>query len=95
MMMCENPDCSPALSLAFVPSRRHLLQIISINGSRREKGNTLTLLTNFAADIGLDVISSVKALNCFEAGGIAKARVALSQAESAGKAFLRQTRSSP
>ena len=220
MIMCANPDCSPALSRTFVPSRRHLLQILSINGSRRKKGNTarliqsilkpleqdgadvttvflgdytigactgcegcsdswecvirddfqslvkmidsadgiilasptywytvtsdmkrfidrcycliqfprsrrewigkydgmgktcvtaavceqkdeanmgntLTLLTNFAADIGLDVISSVKALNCFEAGSIAKAKVALSQAESAGKAFLRQTRSSP
>lgn len=57
-------------------------------------GNTLTLLTDFAEDIGLDVITSVKALNCFEAGSIEKAEEALSEADSAGKAFLRQTRSS-
>jgi multimeric flavodoxin WrbA len=31
-------------------------------------GNTLTLLTDFAKDIGLNVVDSVKALNCFEAG---------------------------
>ena len=58
-------------------------------------GNTLTLLTDFAEDIGLDVIASVKALNCFEAGSIEKAEEALSEAESSGKRLLRQARPSP
>jgi multimeric flavodoxin WrbA len=57
-------------------------------------GNTLTLLTNFAEDIGLEVIASVKALNCFEAGSIKKVKRALSEAESAGKSFLRQVTTS-
>lgn len=57
-------------------------------------GSTLTLLTNFAEDIGLDVIASVKALNCFEAGSIGKAKETLSEAESAGISFLRQITSS-
>ncbi len=57
-------------------------------------GNTLTLLTDFAKDIGLNVVTSVKALNCFEAGSIAKEKKAISAAEAAGESFLRQITSS-
>jgi multimeric flavodoxin WrbA len=57
-------------------------------------GNTLTLLTDFAKDIGLDVVASAKALNCFEAGSIENEKKALSEAESAGKNILRQIKSS-
>ncbi len=56
-------------------------------------GNTLTLLTDFAKDIGLNVVDSVKALNCFEAGSIEKEKVALTAAESAGQRFLQQLKS--
>ena len=58
-------------------------------------GNTLLLLTNFAKDIGLVVLASVKALNCFEAGSIEKEKEALSEAESAGQDLLRQITPSP
>ena len=53
-------------------------------------GNTLTLLSDFAKDIGLDLVAAVKALNCFEAGSIAKEKEALSEAESASQSLLRQ-----
>ncbi|MDH3810058.1 MAG: flavodoxin family protein [Desulfuromonadales bacterium] len=53
-------------------------------------GNTLTLLTDFAKDIGLNVVDSVKALNCFEAGSIQKEKAALTDAEAAGQRFLHQ-----
>ena len=56
-------------------------------------GNTLTLLTDFAKDIGLNVVDSVKALNCFEAGSIEKEKAALTDAESAGQGFLQQLKS--
>jgi multimeric flavodoxin WrbA len=56
-------------------------------------GNTLTLLTDFAKDIGLNVVDSVKALNCFEAGSIEKEKAALTDAESAGQRFLQQLKS--
>jgi multimeric flavodoxin WrbA len=56
-------------------------------------GNTLTLLTDFAKDIGLNVVDSVKALNCFEAGSIQKEKAALTDAESAGQRFLQQLES--
>jgi multimeric flavodoxin WrbA len=56
-------------------------------------GNTLTLLTDFAKDIGLNVVDSVKALNCFEAGSIQKEKAALTDAESAGQLFLQQLKS--
>lgn len=51
-------------------------------------GNTLTLLTDFAKDIGLNVVDSVKALNCFEAGSIQNEKSALADAESAGQSFF-------
>ena len=41
-------------------------------------GNTLSLLTDFSKDIGLDVIASIKGLGFFEAGSI-KADYALTQ----------------
>ena len=56
-------------------------------------GNTLTLLTDFAKDIGLNVVDSVKALNCFEAGSIQKEKAALTDAEAAGQRFLHQLKS--
>jgi multimeric flavodoxin WrbA len=56
-------------------------------------GNTLTLLTDFAKDIGLNVVDSVKALNCFVAGSIQKEKAALTDAESAGQRFLQELKS--
>mgnify|MGYP001822310149 FL=1 len=56
-------------------------------------GNTLTLLTDFAKDIGLNVVDSVKALNCFEAGSIQKEKAALTEAEAAGQRLLHQLKS--
>lgn len=57
-------------------------------------GNTLTLLTDFAKDLGMNVAESVKALGCFEAGSILKEQDILENAESAGERFLRQLKSS-
>ena len=57
-------------------------------------GNTLTLLTDFAKDIGMNVSESVKALGCFEAGSILKKQALLGDAESAGERFLQQLKSS-
>ena len=60
----------------------------------KNMGNTLTLLTDFAQDIGLDVIASIKALNCYETGSIEKEERALSDAESAGFDLLQRLESS-
>ena len=57
-------------------------------------GNTLTLLTDFAKDIGMVVPESVKALGCFEAGSILKKQDLLEDAESAGERFLLHLKSS-
>ena len=57
-------------------------------------GNTLSLLTDFAKDIGLDVPESVKALGCFEAGSIQDKQTILEDAESAGERFLQHLKSS-
>jgi len=51
-------------------------------------GNTLTLLTDFSRDIGLDVIESVKGLGFFEAGSIESDQNFLHEAELAGQNLL-------
>lgn len=51
-------------------------------------GNTLSLLTDFSKDIGLDVVTSVKGLGFFEAGSINSGRELLQQAEAAGQNLL-------
>lgn len=56
----------------------------------KNMGNTLILLTDFAKDIGLDVVASIKAMNCFEAGSIEKEHAVLSEAESAGLAVFQK-----
>ena len=48
-------------------------------------GNTLSLLTDFSKDIGIDVIASVKALGFFEAGSIKADHKLLQKAETAGQ----------
>lgn len=53
-------------------------------------GNTLTLLTNFSKDIGLDVIESLEGLGYFEAGSIKADHDFIQKAELAGqKLFAR------
>lgn len=59
----------------------------------KNMGNTLTLLTDFANDIGLDVVDSLKALNCFELGSIRKEEDVLSRAAAAGFALFRRLQS--
>lgn len=59
----------------------------------KNMGNTLTLLTDFANDIGLDVVDSLKALNCFELGSIRKEQDVLSRAAAAGFALFRRLQS--
>lgn len=51
-------------------------------------GNTLTLLTNFSKDIGLEVIESLEGLGCFEAGSIKANRSFMQKAEMAGQKLL-------
>jgi len=51
-------------------------------------GNTLSLLTDFTKDIGIDVIASVKALGFFEAGSIKADHKLLEKAETAGQDLL-------
>lgn len=51
-------------------------------------GNTLTLLTDFSRDIGLEVVDSVKALGFFSAGSINTDRAVLQQAKLSGQKLL-------
>ncbi len=51
-------------------------------------GNTLSLLTDFSKDIGLDVIASVKALGFFEAGSIKADHNLSATADAAGQNLL-------
>jgi multimeric flavodoxin WrbA len=48
-------------------------------------GNTLSLLTDFSKDIGIDVIASVKGLGFFEAGSIRTDHHLLQKAETTGQ----------
>ena len=48
-------------------------------------GNTLSLLTDFSKDIGLDVIASLKGLGFFEAGSIKADHVLRQKAETTGQ----------
>ncbi len=48
-------------------------------------GNTLSLLTDFSKDIGLDVVEAVKGLGFFEAGSIKADHRLLEKAETAGQ----------
>jgi len=48
-------------------------------------GNTLSLLTDFSKDIGLDVVGSVKGLGFFEAGSIKDDHNLLQKAEETGQ----------
>ncbi|SDZ83335.1 NADPH-dependent FMN reductase [Desulfuromusa kysingii] len=51
-------------------------------------GNTLTLLSDFSRDIGLQLIDSVAALHCFEAGRVRGETTVLEKAEQAGTMML-------
>jgi len=51
-------------------------------------GNTLDLLTDFAKDIGLNVVGSLKALRCFEAGSLLRQKELLLEAESFSKGVV-------
>ena len=51
-------------------------------------GNTLTLLSSFARDIGLELVDSIAALRCFEAGSIKHEKAVLQQAEQMGMKML-------
>lgn len=51
-------------------------------------GNTLSLLTDFSSDIGLNVSDSLKALGFFEAGSIKADHGLLQKAEKAGQKLL-------
>ncbi|SHJ37866.1 NADPH-dependent FMN reductase [Malonomonas rubra DSM 5091] len=53
-------------------------------------GTTLTLLSDFSRDIGLELLDSVAALRCFEAGSIKQESAVLQQAELAGNKLARQ-----
>jgi multimeric flavodoxin WrbA len=48
-------------------------------------GNTLSLLTDFSKDIGMDVTDSIKALGFFEAGSIKVDQTLLQKAETIGQ----------
>ncbi len=48
-------------------------------------GNTLSLLTDFSKDIGMDVVGSVKGLGFFEAGSIKNDHNLLQKAEMVGR----------
>lgn len=51
-------------------------------------GNTLTLLTSFAGDIGLSVVDSVAGLGHFEAGRVADDGALLERARAAGEKLV-------
>ena len=58
-------------------------------------GNTLKLLSDFSRDIGLELVDSVKALGCFEAGSIKNDDSVLRQAKQAGGKLLQHLADSP
>ena len=51
-------------------------------------GNTLTLLSDFCRDIGLELTDSVAALRCFNAGSVKQEEAALHKAEQAGEKLI-------
>ncbi len=51
-------------------------------------GNTLSLLTDFARDTGLDVVASVKGMGAFEAGSIKADSNLMQRAETVGQNLL-------
>lgn len=51
-------------------------------------GNTLSLLTDFSSDIGLEVVASVKGMGFFEAGSIESDNTLLQEAQAAGQNLL-------
>jgi len=51
-------------------------------------GTTLTLLSDFSKDIGLELLASVAALRCFEAGSIKQESAVLQQAALAGEKLV-------
>jgi multimeric flavodoxin WrbA len=53
-------------------------------------GNTLSLLTDFVRDIGLEVVDAVQALGFFAAGSVKSDEEILRRAENAGERLLRQ-----
>jgi len=53
-------------------------------------GTTLTLLSDFSRDIGLELLDSVAALRCFEAGSIKQERAVLQRAKQAGEKMLQR-----
>ena len=57
-------------------------------------GNTLSLLTDFSKDIGLDVIASVKGLGFFEAGSIKSDQALTLKAEMIGQMLFDQIKGS-
>ncbi len=56
-------------------------------------GNTLTLLSDFSRDIGLELVASIAALDCFEAGSISRKTAILQQAEQKGAELVQAVRS--
>ncbi len=55
-------------------------------------GNTLSLLTDFSRDIGLEVVEAIKGLGFFEAGSLEADHRLLQEAEAAGKKLLARMR---
>ena len=53
-------------------------------------GNTLSLLTDFSKDLGLDVVATLAGLECFEAGRIKDDHELLQSAEIAGQKLCAQ-----
>jgi len=58
-------------------------------------GNTLSLLTDFSRDIGLDVIEAVKGLGFFEAGSITADHNLLQKAEMTGQKLFDRINGQP
>jgi len=55
-------------------------------------GNTLSLLSDFARDIGMEVVDVVLARGFFAAGSVKNNGTVLRRAESAGERLFRQLR---
>ena len=58
-----------------------LLRLFVNNLKPQRMGSTLSLLTDFSKDIGIDVIAAVKALGFFEASSIKADNYLLQKAE--------------
>jgi hypothetical protein len=69
-------------------SKRCVTVAVCEQSEEEMMGNTSDLLSSFAADVGLELVASVKALGFFEAGSVKSDHATLASAREAGRKLL-------